>query len=257
MAEEVDDAGVNVARSMVWSFLLNVPWTFGLLLSYLFCIPNPTLALKDPTGYPFIYVFRQATRSPAGTSGMTFVILLLLVFVTISSMASTSRQTFAFARDRGLPFASWIGAVNRSRRAPVNAIIFTTLFTSVVSLINIGSTAAFNALLSLSTVALMGTYLVSISCVLFRKIRGHYLPPARWSLGRWGLPVNICALIYAIWSLFWSFWPNAYEPNATDFNWACVVFVGLMFLGTVYYLLHARKIYDGPVAIVEGKGRLQ
>ncbi|KAK0887980.1 hypothetical protein LTR57_025570, partial [Friedmanniomyces endolithicus] len=38
---------------------------------------------------------------------------------------------------------------------PVNSIIFTTIFTAVISLINIGSTVAFNAMLSLSTTALM------------------------------------------------------------------------------------------------------
>ena len=112
MAEEVEDAGRIVPRSMVWSFILNIPFTFGMVISYLFCIPDIGDALGDPTGYPFIYVFRQATGSQGGTTGMTVVILFLLMMITISSMASTSRQTFAFARDNGLPFSSWLGAVS-------------------------------------------------------------------------------------------------------------------------------------------------
>jgi amino acid transporter len=113
MAEEIEDAGVIVPRSMVWTFLLNVPLTFGLLLTYLFCIGDVSKAIASPTGFPFIYVFQNATGTVGGTTGMTIVVLLLIIMITISTMASTSRQTFAFARDNGLPFSNWLGHVSR------------------------------------------------------------------------------------------------------------------------------------------------
>lgn len=129
------------------------------------------------------------------------------------------------------------------------------MFTIIISLINIGSTAAFNAMLSLSTVALMGTYVISIACVTTRRLSPHAipLPQSRWTLGRWGLSINICALIYAFWSFFWSFWPNAHDITAENFNWACVLFVGLMSTGVILYFVHARKVYNGPVTLVEGR----
>ena len=137
---------------------------------------------------------------------------------------------------------------------PVNAIVFTCLFTVIVSLINIGSTVAFNALLSLSTTALMATYTVSIGCVTLRRFRhDRPLPPSRWTLGKFGLPVNIVALVYACWSFFWSFWPNSYSVDALNFNWACVLFVGLMGVSGILYAVHARKVYEGPVVKVEGR----
>ena len=111
MAEEIKDAAVIVPKSMVWSFLLNVPLTFGLLITYLFCIGDIADAISSPTGFPFIYVFQNATGSAAGTTGLTVIILILLVMITISSLASTSRQAFAFARDNGLPFSKWLGTV--------------------------------------------------------------------------------------------------------------------------------------------------
>jgi choline transport protein len=118
MAEEIEDAGIIVPKSMVWTFLLNVPFTFGLLVTYLFCIGNVTEAISSPTGFPFIYVFQTATGTVGGTTGMTVVILLLLIMITISSMASTSRQTFAFARDNGLPFSKWLGHVSHPISCP-------------------------------------------------------------------------------------------------------------------------------------------
>jgi len=136
---------------------------------------------------------------------------------------------------------------------PVNAVIFTCGFTIIISLINVGSTVAFNAILSLSTTALMATYVISIGCVTFRRFSNNPLPPSRWSLGRFGLPINCAALVYAFWSFFWSFWPNAYEPTAQTFNWASVLFVGLMGLSGILYVTHARKVYEGPVTKVDGR----
>jgi hypothetical protein len=38
--------------------------------------------------------------------------MILLVMITISALASSSRQLFAFARDDGLPFSRWLGTVS-------------------------------------------------------------------------------------------------------------------------------------------------
>ena len=59
-----------------------------------------------------------------------------------SFFASTSRQTFAFARDNGLPGSKWIGTVHPKLLIPLNAILVTYGFTILLSLINLGSTVA-------------------------------------------------------------------------------------------------------------------
>ena len=111
-AEEVEDAGLIVPRAMVWSFFLNVPFTMVICLMIVFCIGDITAATTSPTGFPFIYMFQNATQSVGGTTALTVLVLILLVMITISALASTSRQTFAFARDGGLPFYKWIGQVS-------------------------------------------------------------------------------------------------------------------------------------------------
>ncbi|PNS19429.1 Choline transport protein [Sphaceloma murrayae] len=254
MSEEVLDAGVIVPKSMVWAFFLNMPFTFIFLVTYLFCIGDVASALSSPTGYPFVYVFQNAIGSASGTTGLVVIVEILLLMITASVIASASRQTFAFARDNGLPLASWLGTVHPRLKIPVNSIIFTIIFTMLLSLINIGSTTAFNALLSLAVTALMATYVISIGCVSLLRYRGEPLPPARWSLGRWGFTVNIIALLYATWSFFWSFWPNAYAVTPTNFNWASVLFVGFMLLALIAYWAGARKKYEGPVKKVVDVG---
>lgn len=250
ISEEIEDAGVIVPRGMMWAFLLNIPLTFGLLLTYLFCIGDVTEALGSATGYPFIYVFSNATQSRGGTIALVVVVLLLLIMITISSLASSSRQIWAFSRDRGLPFSGWLSHVHPSLQIPANSIIFTCLYTILLSLINIGSSVGFNAVLSLTSSALMATYLISIGSVTYKRLTHQPLPTARWSLGRYGLLVNCLACLYAFWAFFWSFWPNSYQPTVQMFNWSSVLFSGVMIIAALVYVFWARKVYEGPVAKV-------
>src|SRR5271170_2728490 len=147
MAEEVKDAGRNVPNAMVWSYVLNGILAMILLVTYLFALPNVTDALNDPTYFPFIYVFKQAMPT-SGVNVLTIIILILVIAANIDYNASTARQTFAFARDKGFPFHSWIGRVHPRLHIPANAIALTCIITMLLALINIGSAVAFNAVIS-------------------------------------------------------------------------------------------------------------
>lgn len=96
----------------------------------------------------------------------------------------------------------------------------------------------------------MGTYVVSIGSITLKRIRKEKLPDARWSLGRYGLAINGLGLTYACWSFFWSFWPNSFNTTAVNFNWAFVLLVGFMGFAVVFYYLHARSVFEGPVVKV-------
>ncbi|KAK4990847.1 hypothetical protein LTR50_002214 [Elasticomyces elasticus] len=252
MSEEVTDAGLSVPRSMMWTFWVNGLMGFVLIITYIFCMPSVDDALHDPTGFPMIYVFNLA-MPVEGTVVVVVLLLVLLMAGNISYNASTARQTFAFARDRGLPFSSWVSKVHPTVLVPVNAVILSVVLTCLISLINIGSSAAFNAIISLATVAQMSTYLISITCVLYRRVRApHLLPNARWSLGRMGVAINTGAVAYASLVFFWSFWPNGTPVDATSFNWAPVMFVVVLVLSLTIFMVKGRRVYSGPVKIVEG-----
>jgi hypothetical protein len=63
------------------------------------------------------------------------------------------------------------------------------------------------------------TYALSIGCVLWRRLYGKPLPPARWSLGRWAVPVNIIAVLYELFSTVISFFPLFAKVDAKGMNW--------------------------------------
>lgn len=251
MAEEVRDAGRYVPISIFWGYVGNGLMAIFFLITYLFAIYNVDDALADPSGYPFIYVFRT-TVNTAGVNALTSIVLVIVVAANVSFNASTARQTFAFARDNGLPFSKWIAHVHTGKQIPANSILMTCIITVLLALINVGSNVAFNAIMSLQIVALMMTYGCSISCVLYRRIaHPELLPRARWSLGRWGVAVNAIGLAFSIHSFFWSFWPNTVPVTLQNFNWSVALFVGVFAMSLVTYVLQGRRTYLGPVTAVK------
>lgn len=110
LAEEVKTASVAVPRAMLWSFFGNATVGFIVLISFLFAIPDVGTALATPTGYPFLDVIQSA----AGNGAIPIIVVMVLIMITgvIDSNASTSRQTFAFARDGGLPCGRWLSRVS-------------------------------------------------------------------------------------------------------------------------------------------------
>lgn len=251
MSEEIRDAGVGVPRAVIRSYVLNGTLGLVFLISFLFTITSIDDALNDPTTYTFIWVFRQ-TVSTAGVNALTTIVILLLFASNLAYNLTTSRQTWAFARDKGLPFHGWIAKVDPKQQVPVNSITFSCLFTALLSLVYIGSSTALYAMISLNLVALMLTYCVSTGCALYRRLyHPELLPPARWALGRWGVPINVGGLLYSFFAFFWSFWPEATPVDAETFNWAVVMFMAVVILCGFDYLLRGRKKYKGPVTLVQ------
>ncbi|EEH49985.2 uncharacterized protein PADG_06064 [Paracoccidioides brasiliensis Pb18] len=254
MAEEVKDAGRNVPNAIAWGYITNGILAVIFIVTYIFSIPSVDDALKDPSTFPFIYVFRNAV-STSGLNALTSVILILVIASNISFNASAARQTFSFARDKGLPFSRWLSAVHPTKHIPANAILVSCLMSALLSLINLGSSAAFHAIISLNVAALMATYVVSISCVLYRRLTcPELLPHARWSLGPvFGPIINAAGLAYVVFALFWSFWPADRHVTVNNFNWSIVIFTCVVALSLVMYCVQGKKTYTGPVTTVIGR----
>ena len=134
---------------------------------------------------------------------------------------------------------------------PLRAIFVSMTITFTVSLINIGSATALNAIISLVVVSLLGSYFITISCLIWRRLRGEPLPDRRWSLGKYGLPINIASLVFLTVIWFFAFWPAATPATPATMNWAVVMYGGMMILSMIYYVGWARQSYVGPVTIVK------
>lgn len=213
---------------MLAIYICNLMLMFPAFLTVCYHVPNIDEALNDSTTYPAIYVLRQSM-----STGWITVILVLILLLNVASnlvyLTAVTRDLFAFARDKGLPFSRWLSTVHPKRKTPQNAAMLSCAIAICLALIYIGSKlylfemspaipanatsigpVAFFAINSLLTVALLQCYCLSIGCMLWRRIyHPETLPPASFSLGRWGVPFNAFAVLYSFWAFFWCFWPES------------------------------------------------
>ncbi|KAM5434525.1 hypothetical protein McanMca71_006219 [Microsporum canis] len=253
MSEEVKHASKAVPKAMIAIWLVNSFLALTSFITIAYHLPNLEEALADPTMYPIIHVLRQSMSKEWITVLLT-LILFLIVCSNMTYLAAVTRDSWAFARDQGLPFSDWIATVNKKHRIPLNAIGVTSVISGCLSLIYIGSPIAFYAMGSLITVALLQCYCLSIGCILWRRIaHPETLPPAAFPLGKLGIPVNAAAVCYALWAFFWTFWPIGYSITSKTFNWAPVLFTATLVISGIHFIFVARRKYFGPVIYIQGR----
>lgn len=206
--------------------------------------------LTTPLGVGFIQVFLNTTGSKTGATVLTVMMLTIGIFACVAVMATNSRQLFSFARDKGLPFSNVLGTVSPRFAIPVNAVYVTVAFVTVLSFVQLGSAIAYMQVVSLGTAAMITTYLISISCMTLKRIRGEPLLPSKFDLGKAGLAINIISLIFLLVLWIFAFWPTAPNPTVDTMNWAVLGYGIVITFASVYYFVRGRHTYAGPVEYV-------
>ncbi|KAL2289512.1 hypothetical protein FJTKL_01782 [Diaporthe vaccinii] len=247
MSEELRDAGKTLPKCMIWTTVVNGGLAWIMAITFCFCVGDLEEVLNSPTGYPFMQVFYNAVRSTRGATAMSVFITIMFFFGLLTFVATSSRQLYAFARDKGLPFSTWFATVRPGWDIPFNALIFTFVFTSALSLINLGSATALNSITGLQINAMLSSYIVSIGCTIWRRCTNQPLLESKFSLGRWGLLVNIISMAFLVFFFILAFFPSSPHPDAASMNWNILIYGAVILLSTVYYMFWGKKHYDGPV----------
>ena len=196
---------------------LNGALGFIMIVNFCFAIQSvEEQIIMSSAPYLFVEVF-----ATAAAIGMTVPMVLMTLSMCINSTAAASRQPWSFAREDGLPFPRWftrLVPVN-STPLPINAMIKPLVILVVVALLNFSGSEVFNSIMCLMTGAVGLTYALSIGCVLWRRLYSEPLPPARWSLGRWDVPIIIIAVPYELFSTVISFFPLFAKVDARGMKW--------------------------------------
>lgn len=268
MCEEVQNPSVAVPRSIMTSVFINGCMGFAMTIALLYSATNIDEAIASPTGYPYMEILYQATNSRGGVCAIASLIIVMTLSAIVGVIAATSRMFWAFARDKGLPFSATLSKVDPWTEVPVWAIAITSILACLISLINIGSSIVYNAIISVAVSGLYSSYLIAGALLLYRRCgKGFKMPdpsalPALadttadgeqtlawgpWHIpGVWGIIVNTYAVIFMVIIWFFSFWPGVAEVDAASMNYASLMTGGVAVFACIYYVLYAHKQYKGP-----------
>ena len=238
MAEEIPAPRRNVPKIMWMAVLFGALTGFVFMIVCLFCIQDLNEILK--ASLPFI---KLMVTTVGQEGGATLIVLFTFngIGQAISVITTSSRLTWGFARDGGLPWSRWLTHVDRVWQAPARALWAQGILISLVGVLYLFSNTALQAILSVSTVALTISYIIPILVLVFRG--RHRIVPGPFHLGRWGPVLNWVSIIYcAITTVFFLF---AYSPNPTpaNMNYAIAVLGVMLVISIAFWFIQGNGTY--------------
>jgi hypothetical protein len=138
--------------------------------------------------------------------------------------------------------------VHPKLKVPLNALLLICFVNFVLSLINIGSSVAYNAVISLCTLGVMASYVLPISFFLLKRIGRSTIEYGPFWLGRWGIPVNFLAIFFAVFEVIWTPWPPMPNVTKETMNYAGPAVIVIITGSLADWLLGGHKRFDLPVS---------
>ena len=186
-------------------------------------------------------------------------VAIAVVVCTLAVQTSGSRMVYSMARERAFPFASALGRVSARTGTPIGAAVLVGLGAALTLAVNWKQSAVFTALTSLCIALLYLAYLGVTLPLLVRRLRGQ-LPAGvdefgepLFSLGRWGVPVNVLAVLYQVVMVVNLAWPRASVYDLTGGTWwlqySALLFIAASLLVGALCHHRNRARHGGPIVL--------
>jgi choline transport protein len=131
---------------------------------------------------------------------------------------------------------------------PLNALALMCVIAWILSCIYIGSTTAFNAIISLTSLGLHVSYILPILFIMLRKIRGPPVAFGPFKLGKWGVPINMFSLVYLLFVIIWMPFPTELPVTGSNMNYAGPILLAVIIGAVVDWCISGRTRFEFPVA---------
>ena len=230
LSEETKDPRKTAPKAIVAARLVSFVGGGLMILAALVAAPSLDDPLLSSEGIAWVITSQLSTW--LGKTLLT-IVAIAIFSATLAIQASASRVMFSMARDNRLPFGSFLCKVNKRTGTPVVTGVTVSLLAILVLLVNLGQAGVFAAITSVSVVIVYAAYLMVTVPALVHRLRGtslSYGPPVM-DLGRWGIPVNLIAVVMGGALCINIAWPRqeVYDPDGSSWvlQYFAVIFVAV------------------------------
>src|ERR1700722_12629272 len=256
LAEETNDPRRNAPPAIIRALI--TAGLIGALLILFALMSVKQISDKNIGLLGLPYIIKQALGN---TTGNVFLIASAIAITVCCLAVCTAciRMLFSMARDGRLPFGSSLARVSGRAKVPIIPALFVGVCSLALLAINLANQSAFLTLTSVAIIMFYLPYLAVTGGMLVARLRGTWPRPEHgpyFNLGRWGLPVNIFAVIYGSVIAFEIAWPRAAVYGTKwYFRFGAYEFIGASFLvGCLYYFMVQR--HKGEVVLDEHRAQV-
>ena len=231
-----------IFRAILASFVIGG----AILVFAVMSAPNLQDPLIGESSGGLQYIVEQVMWGPLGK----VFLICIVVAVTVCCLAvhtAAIRLSFAMARDNALPFGEKLATVNPKTQTPIVPAVTIGIISAVILVINIANPQIFTVLTSIAIIMIYLAYLMVTGPMLKKRFQGQW-PPADlkeggyFTMGKWGLPVNIFAVLWGSLMALNLAWPRADVYGTPWYNtWGAFVYIGVILgAGLLWYFIKGR-----------------
>lgn len=206
MAEEVPQPERNIPIAILATVGIGFTTSWFYCISMFFSLKDLSKLINSATEVPILELYYQALNNTAGAIVLETLLVVTGMGCLIACHTWQSRLVWSFARDRGVPGHQWISKVNKTLDVPLMSHNVSCFIVGVLGLLYLGSSTAFNSMVTACITLLYISYTTPILCLWYRG-RNNIRHGPFW-LGTWGLIANIVTLLWTIFCLVMYSFPS-------------------------------------------------
>jgi urea carboxylase system permease len=242
LAEETNDPRRRAPRAILAA--LGAAGVAGMLLLLFALMAAPDLHAPGLSTNGLPYLVKQVLGETAGNILLWDVVLAIGV-CCLAIQTAAIRMTFSMARDGALPLGDVLSHVSPKARTPMLPAIVSGVIAFAILFGNINQPQIFTVVTGVAIVLIYIAYLLVTVPLLRKRLNGWpdraSEQPGLFSLGRWGLAVNIFAVAYGALMAINIGWPRNEVYGAGNYMWGGLIFVGIVIgVGLIYYFFYER-----------------
>jgi len=205
-------------------------------LAFVLAIPDIGAVMAGTDPDPIVTLL-QAAMGENGFRAVILVVLVSFVSCLLSLQAAASRLVFAYARDQMIFGSRFLSRMSPGHHVPANALIVMGAIPAVIALSALWLANAINTIISFAAVGIYVAFQMIVLAALIARAKG-WRPNGPFTLGAWGIPVNVLALLYGVAAIVNILWPR---PQSAADPWYAVygmsaTTVGVMLIGAAYMI---------------------
>lgn len=253
VAEETPDAGRTIPKSMRLTIYIGGIAALWVCLALVLAVPDIAAVMSGRDKDPVVTILKTAM----GETGFRIVILIVSVsFVSalLSLQAAASRLLFAYARDEMIVGSEHLRHLSPGRHIPAKALLVAGAIPALIALSALWLQDAIATIISFASVGIYIAFQMIVLAALVARFRG-WTPAGSFTLGVWGWPVNVAALLYGLGAIVNMSWPRSpADPWYSNYG-MIVTSAGVLALGAIYMIV--ARPYDRGNAPAGDAHRMQ
>ncbi|MDH5176632.1 MAG: amino acid permease [Gammaproteobacteria bacterium] len=246
LGEETHDPRRTAPRAILRAILASFVIGGAILVFGVLAAPDLSDPLIGSSSGGLQYIVEQVVWGPLGKLFLVSIVIAVGV-CSLAVHTAGIRLSFAMARDNALPFGELLAHVNPQTQTPILPAVVIGVVAAGILVINIGQPKIFTVLTSIAIIMIYLAYLMVTIPMLRRRLRGQWPPPALatggyFTMGRYGLAVNIVAVLWGALMALNLAWPREAVYGAPWYNtWGAFVYIGVILgAGLGWYALIGR-----------------